>query len=142
MLQKPIRFNARRIVTAGIRRMGEGNIFTLCVSPHLRGGVPHLRSGGVPHPRSGWGRVPHPRSGRGYPIPDLARGYPIPGLARGIIPHLDGVPPNQVWMGYPTWTWDGVPPPWTWDGVPPESGMGNPPQTWDGVPPNLGQGIP
>ena len=44
------------IFTTRIRRMGEGNIFTLCVSPHLdRGGIPHHRSGqGVPHPRSGW----------------------------------------------------------------------------------------
>ena len=51
---------------------GEGNIFTLCVSPRLdwegtlsqvwTGGTPSHVLTGVPHPRSGQG-VPHPRSG-------------------------------------------------------------------------------
>ena len=81
--------------------MGEGNIFTLCASPHLdrgegflvrsgwwwkggdgypipglRWGVPHLRSGvgGTPV-RSGWWGVPHPRSGWwGLPLPGLDGG--------------------------------------------------------------------
>ena len=37
--------------------MGEGNIFTLCVSPHLDGG--------------GGGRVPRPRSGREVGVTDF-----------------------------------------------------------------------
>ena len=67
------------IITARIRRMTGGYIFTLCVSPHL-GGVPTFRmvgggtysqvrvgggyllsgpgGGGVPTLRSGWGGVP------------------------------------------------------------------------------------
>ena len=32
------------IITAPIRRMGEGNIFSLCVSPHLDRGYPLPRS--------------------------------------------------------------------------------------------------
>ena len=114
--------------------MGEGNIFTLCVSPHLeRGGrgVPHLRSGrgggypipglagGEGTPSQVWlGGVPHPRSGRGVPWPGL-----------------------DDWGGG-TWTQEGVPPPpdMGW-GTPPKHGMGYPP-TWDGVPPDLRWGTP
>ena len=44
---------------------GEGNSFTLCVSPHLEGWYPIL-------PMRGW--VPHPRSGRGVPHPALVMG--------------------------------------------------------------------
>ena len=48
-------------ITARVRRMGEGNIFSLCVSSHLDGG-------GGPHPPTGWGWYPNPRSGwRGTP---------------------------------------------------------------------------
>ena len=81
------------IFTARIRRMGEGNIFSLFT---LVGGgeVPHLRSevgGGVPHLRSEVGGVPHLRSEvGGYPISGLGRGYPISGL--GGYPSLGGTP--------------------------------------------------
>ena len=56
-------------ITARIRRMGEGTVFSLFVSPHLGGGgvpqsglagggrTPSQVRGGVPHPRSG--AVPH-----------------------------------------------------------------------------------
>ena len=97
--------------TARIQRMGEGNIFTFCVSPHLDGG-----GGG------GGGTTSQVRVG-GYPISGLGSGgYPIPGLARG------GTP-SQVWLGgwgTPGQTWDGVPPgPGT--GYPPDMGWGTPP---------------
>ena len=67
-------------VTARIRRMREGNIFSLCVSPHLQG-VPPSTDGGVPI-RTWWG-YPIILNGWGYPIlpdggtlhPDLGRGY-------------------------------------------------------------------
>ena len=76
-------FHNSHIVTARIRRMGEGNIFC----PHLHGGLPRPRSvgggstpsqvwvGGTPSqvwvgctlsPICWWG-VPHPRSGWGVP---------------------------------------------------------------------------
>ena len=104
--------NKLEIFTARIRRMGEGTVFSLFVSPHLDGGGGTLSqvwvgggtssqvrvggtSGGYPVPglgstpsRSGWWGVPHPRSG----------GYPIPGLDGGGIPPqpgLDGVPPTH-----------------------------------------------
>ena len=55
------------LITARIRRMGEGNIFSLCVSSHLDGG-----GGGVePLPRSRLG-------GRGYPLPRSRWGYHLP----------------------------------------------------------------
>ena len=74
--------------------MGESNIFTLCVSPHLDGG------GGGTHPRSG-------------------QGYTIPGLDGGTDLGWGGTP-SQDWMGYPLprtgWLlpdqdWMGPPPP-------------------------------
>ena len=72
-------------VTARIRRMAEGNIFTLCVSPHLDWGgypIPGLDGEGVPHPRSS-----PSRPGMGYPpsIQDWMR----------------SPPPIQDWMEYP-----------------------------------------
>ena len=86
-----------QIITSRIRRIGEGNTFSLSTlagrgvpRPRSRwGGVPHLKSGyrgnpisglgkGVPHPRSRWG-VPHLKSGY--------RGYLVPGLGGGV-PHL------------------------------------------------------
>ena len=88
-----------------IRRMGEGNIFSLAGG----GGVPHLRSRGVPHLRS--------EVDGGYPLwsgggtPARSRcwggGYPISGLRWG----TPGTPPTLGW-GTPE-TWDGVPPPRT-----------------------------
>ena len=130
------------LITARIRRMGEGTVFSLFVSPHLRGGG---------YPISGLG------GGGVYPISGLGRGYPIPGLAGGV-PHPrsgQGGTPSQVCSGGTPW--DGVPPdlrwatPQTWDGVPPpDLGWGTPcqvwgvpPGTWDRVPPpNLGRGTP
>ena len=57
----------RRLITARIQRMREGNSFTLCVSypiPGLDGGW-----GVVSHPRSRLGGVPHPCPvGEEYPI--------------------------------------------------------------------------
>ena len=79
-----------RFVTARIRRMREGNIFSLFT---LVGG------GGVPHPRSGWG-LPHPAEG-GTPSKIMTGGYPR-------------VPPVQDWMGYPNPGLDGVPPVQGW----------------------------
>ena len=95
--------------------MGEGNIFSLCVSSHLYGGYPHPRSG---RGSGGGGEVPKPRSrcergGGGnpsqfqmggreeYPIPGLdRRGYPILLTGEGGIPKdWTGVPPIQEWMG-------------------------------------------
>ena len=102
-------------VTARIRRMGEGTVFSLFVSPHLGGGGTPIRYrggnpsqiwlGGVPHPRSRWG----------------------------------GVPPNQVRMESPPQPGqDGVPPPpgpETGDPPGPGTGYSPPPRTRDGVPP-------
>ena len=42
------------IFTARIRRMGEGTVFSLFVSPHLDG----EGGGWVSHPRSRWGGTP------------------------------------------------------------------------------------
>ena len=85
-----------QIVTARIRRMTEGNVFTL--STISGGGCPIPGLGrGVPHPRSGQG-VPHLRL-EGYP------GYPLPYLDLGCgTPHLDlrwGTPLHRPGMGYP-----------------------------------------
>ena len=89
--------------------MGEGNIFTLCVSPHLDWG-----EGGLPNPMSGQGRTPsqvwtggggplHPRSGWGYPIPGLDR---------------EGTPSSSGWGVYPIQSWPGgVPHPRSEQGV-------------------------
>ena len=107
------------IITARIRRMTGGYIFTLSTLACVWGGVPHSRSRwGVPHLRSGWG---------GYPVPGLGGGYPISGFDGGWYP---GYPPDQVWMG-------GVPHPrsgW-WGGTPSQVwvGGGTPSQVW-GVP--------
>ena len=101
------------ILTARIRRMEEGNIFTLCVSPHLDGG------GGVPQPGLDGGRVPGPPPGQVL----LVGGVPWPGLDGGGVPQpgLDGegdtqcTPPGQVWLvgGTPPHhhDWMGYPPP-------------------------------
>ena len=83
MLDSLRRTAAIFIITARIRRMGEGTVFSLFVSPHL-GGV------GGTLVRSGRG-VPHLRYGRGVP--------PGPGM---------GDPPGQTWDAQ---TWDQVPPP-------------------------------
>ena len=56
------------VVTVRIRRMGEGNIFSLSVSSHLDGGR----------------GLPHPAEGGGYPSQDPGWGYPISGQG---VPH-------------------------------------------------------
>ena len=90
------------IITARIRRMREGNIFSLFT----------LVGRGVPCPRSGWGGG-NPRSEWGgtqsqvwmgwgqYPIPGPDGGYPI--LLTGEYPHPRSgqVYCIQDWMGYP-----------------------------------------
>ena len=77
------------IFTARIRRIWEGNIFSLFTL--ARGGVPHLRSEVGGYPISGPGRgVPHLRFG----------GYPI----SGGVPHVWGDTPSQggpMSGGYP-----------------------------------------
>ena len=89
------------MITARIRRMGEGNIFSL--STLVGRGVSHPKSvggGGTPsqvwvegYPISGLG------GGWGYPIPGLSEGYSIPGLGEGYsISGLGGGTPCQVWM--------------------------------------------
>ena len=96
-LIKPVLY----IITARIRRMGEGTVFSLFVSPHLGGGGTPVRSGGG-YPIPGLVGVP-PGPGMGYPLPDLGQGTP-PGPGTGYLP----------------WTWDRVPPgPGTGDRVPP-----------------------
>ena len=94
--------------------MAEGDIFALCVSPHLDGGylgVPQLRSGwrGGLYPSQVWMGVPHPRSGWW-----------------GV---LQGTPPRTGWVPPPQPGLDGVPPPL-------RTGYGNPPPELDGVTPN------
>ena len=72
----------QKVITARIRRMGEGNIFTLCVNPHLDGGgggVPHPANRGVPHPADGGGIL----SWQGGMTSQVWRGYPIQGLDWG-----------------------------------------------------------
>ena len=90
------------IFTARIRRMREGTVFSLFVSPHLRG-VPCAKSGQGGSPSQVWtGGVPHPRSGQGvHPIPGLDGAVPHPRSGWGI-PHPwsgPGGTPFQVWMG-------------------------------------------
>ena len=110
------------VITTRIRRMGEGTVFSLFVSPHLDGGypIPDLDQG-VPHPRSRQGGYPVQLIG-GYPHPArLTGGYPIQGLDRGT--------PSQVWMkgvcplARTGW---GTPPGQHWMGVPPRASTG-----WD-----------
>ena len=77
------------IITACIRRMGEGNSFTLFVCPR---GVPHHCSGGTPI-QPLMGRYPHHWTG-GTPYPTTDGGYPHP---------WTGGTPIQSWMeGTPT----------------------------------------
>ena len=109
------------LITARIRRMGEGTVFSLFVSSHLGGVLPQSGLGGVPHLRSGRGGTPSQVWLGGYPIPGLGgRGYPILGL--------DGVPP-------PTRSGWGTSLPRPGMGYPPRPGTGNPPGTWEGLPP-------
>ena len=81
------------VITARIRRMGEGTVFSLYVSPQLNGGrgYPIWPMGGYPHPSRQGG--PHP-----------SRGWVPPAGQRGEYPHLaDG-------KRYPRgWDWIGIP---------------------------------
>ena len=79
------------VITARIRRMREGNIFTLCVSPHLDGGG----GGGTPSLSIPvWG-------GGGYLIKPWMGGTPIQPWTGGT-PTLDrGGTPAHVWGGTP-----------------------------------------
>ena len=118
-----------QFITARIRSMTEGNVFTLSTISGGEGGypVPGLWVGGVPHPRS-----------EGYPSQvQMVWGYPSPGL---------GVYSGQVWMmgGTLSMVW-GVP----WPGL--DGGRatpGKPPQAsswWWGYPPGqvwMVEGVP
>ena len=73
---------------------GEGNIFSLCVSPHRREGVTPVCRWGVPHP-SWQGVLPCFSTGRGYPI-GTGWVYPSSELDGGTPP-----PPHWDWMGVP-----------------------------------------
>ena len=109
------------IITACIRRMREGNIFSLSTLAGGGGGrgTPSQIWGdtpsqvwmvgrGVPHPRSGWW-------GGGFPIPSPGWGggvYPIPGLDGGRVPRVTPPPARSGWWGvpHPRSGWWGVPP--------------------------------
>ena len=75
-----------KIITARIRRMGEGNNLTcICLSVHtdgggLDGGTPinYLMGEGFPHPSN--------RTGGGTPIPGLDRGCPVLDRGRDVSP--------------------------------------------------------
>ena len=103
-------------ITARIRRMTEGTVFTL-FTISMGGTLSQVVMGGTP---SCWWGYPNPRSGWGGTL-----GYPHP--------RLDGVlPPIKDWMGHPLpiKDWMGYPPSWSWIGVlppPPSAGWGTPP---------------
>ena len=84
-------------INARIRRMGEGNIFSLCVSSHRRGG------GGLPPSQvqvGGWG-------------------YPFPGPGGGAGARQGQGPTSQVQVGAGAWCGWGYPFPrsrWGWGG--------------------------
>ena len=126
------------LFTARIRRMGEGNIFSLF---SLAGGTPsQVWVGGYPISGLGRGGTPSQVWVGGYPVQGLGRGG-TPSQVGGGIPHLrsegtpsqvGGVPPSQVGgtpsqvrRGYPrtrSGVWGvtpGTPPTKTWDGVHP-----------------------
>ena len=119
------KFVDHKFITARIRKMREGNIFSLFT---LGGGGNSISA-----------------LDRGYPIPGLGEQgglYPIPGLDRG------GTL-SQVWMGrgypIPGLDGEGVPHCTSGWGVPhPRSGQGGTPsQVWMGVPhPRSGRGLP
>ena len=94
------------IVTARIRRMREGNSFSLCVSSHLdRGGTPFSwQGGGYPFQRLDGGGTPFSGLGMGG-TPSSWCGVPFPGLDGGGTPSW-GVP--HLGRAYPL---AGEPPP-------------------------------
>ena len=101
------------IVTARIRRMGEGNIFTLCVSPHLdRGGgtLSQVWVGGLGYPILGLARGgTSARSRMGYP-PGPEMGYP-PRHGMGYLPRPGMGYPPRPGTGYPPRPGTGYHPP-------------------------------
>ena len=105
------------IITARIRRMTEGNVFTLST----------ISGWGGPHPADWGGGVPLPRSGQGG----------TPSSCWGV-PHSQvwtGVPPSQVWMGVPIQLTGGGGTPFPGlDGWVPHLGRGTPTR----VPPQQG----
>ena len=106
------------IFTTRIRRMMEGNVFTLST---ISGGVTPFQVWvrGVPHPQSGWVGDTHPWSGWGYPVP--GQGVPHPRSGWGTLSQVWGTP-SHVWMG-------GTP------GTPTRTGLGTPHhQDWMGYP--------
>ena len=111
-----------------------------CPIQPMGGGYPIQPTGGTPS-QVQWGGGYHIQlSGgtpsqvwEGYPIQSWPEGTPSQVQVRGILgypqPGMDGVPPSQNWMGYPTpcQEWMGSPQPGL-DGVPPG-------QNWMGYPP-------
>ena len=87
-----ISYVGQRFITARIRRMGECNIFSLCVNSHPWRGVPQPG----PSPRWGWGG--------GYPNPSwwgVSPSFPM-----GVTPILpDGGVPLSGWGGTPSSWW-------------------------------------
>ena len=118
------------IFTARIRRIGKGNIFTLCVSPHLDwkgGGALSFQPGGILHPRSGqWGTPSQAWMGGGYVIRGQDGGYP------GVSPWTGWDPPSRTRWGYPPSLSRPPIPIQDWMGYPPS----HPDLRW-GTPPHL-----
>ena len=106
------RAHSQFIITDRIRRMREGNVFSLstpvcvCVC---------VCEGGLPRPGPDWGGVPQPGTEGGTTLSQVqprvypTLGTPLSDLAEGT-PAGDGYPtsgtPHQTWLGYPFW---GVP---------------------------------
>ena len=114
------------LITARIRRMREGNNFSL--SKLAGGGVVPIPGVGGGYPVPGLGRgVPHPRPGRG--VPCLRSGWGVPCLRSG-------------WWGTPSWVqmggtssqvWTGGTPFCRWGGIPhPRSRLGGYPHLRSG----------
>ena len=132
---------------------GEGNIFTLCVSPHLDGGggggYPILLTGGggggtsipgqdrgrgtsISGPGWGGGTPSQVQDGGGNPISGPDGGYPHLRSRMGVLHLRTGGTPSQDRgypipgqdRGYPHWDWMGYPPLWDWIGVPPPIRIG------------------
>ena len=96
----------RHLISARIRRMREGNSFSLFVSPHLGGEVPHLHPiilPLVPCPFRGPYPIPIPQyfywlhvlpGGRGGGTPSPGQGWRTPQQRVGFPLERDGVPPS------------------------------------------------
>ena len=153
--------SVEHVITARIRRMREGTVFSLSVHTSIGGGVPHPRSGRGGYPIPGQDRgLLHTRSEwRGYPILLMGgEGIPISGLDLGVPHPADGGYPSKIRTGgYPILLTGGTPSnirTGGFPGVPPiETGwgtLGYPHLDWmgylhlglDGVPPSAGWGTP